>query len=488
MSKTLYEKVLDLHTVRDLGNDQVQLFVGLHLFHEATSAHAFAMLADAGAAIAFPDRNIGTVDHVIPTDTIARPFSDPRAEALVSAIEDNTRRHGLTYLSPADGEHGIVHVVGPEQGLTQPGLTLVCGDSHTATHGALGAIAFGIGTTQVRDVFATQTVIATRVQVRRIEIDGSLGPGVTAKDVILHIISVLGPQAGVGYAYEFGGTVIDAMSIEERMTVCNMAVEAGARIGYCNPDQRTYDYLRGRPYAPTGEAWDRAVRWWDSIASDAGAEYADIARIDGSAIAPRVTWGTSLGQSVPITGNVPDDDPRDSVRAAEALAAREYMGVIAGQPVQDIAIDVAFLGSCTNGRVSDFVAVGDLLERSGLTVAPGVRALAVPGSQKVHDELVALGIDRTLQDAGFEFRAPGCSMCIAINTDRLVGHEVAASSSNRNFRGRQGSPTGRTLIMSPIAVAAAAVRGHVADPREVFGIDAATPARQDAGHPERSLL
>lgn len=251
MSKTLYEKVLDLHTVRDLGNDQVQLFVGLHLFHEATSAHAFAMLADAGAAIAFPDRNIGTVDHVIPTDTIARPFSDPRAEALVSAIEDNTRRHGLTYLSPADGEHGIVHVVGPEQGLTQPGLTLVCGDSHTATHGALGAIAFGIGTTQVRDVFATQTVIATRVQVRRIEIDGSLGPGVTAKDVILHIISVLGPQAGVGYAYEFGGTVIDAMSIEERMTVCNMAVEAGARIGYCNPDQRTYDYLRaGRTHPP----------------------------------------------------------------------------------------------------------------------------------------------------------------------------------------------------------------------------------------------
>ncbi|MBY8856467.1 3-isopropylmalate dehydratase large subunit [Nocardia sp. CA2R105] len=470
MGKTLYDKVFDLHTVRDLGGGQFQLFVGLHLFHEATSAQAFAMLDERSSGIAYPDRTVGTIDHVIPTGTVARPFSDLRAEALVSALEANCARRGLRYLSPARGEHGIVHVVGPEQGLTQPGITVACGDSHTATHGAFGALAFGIGTTQMRDVFATQTVIADRSRVRRIEITGALGLGVGAKDVILHIINTLGPTSGVGYALEFGGPVVDAMSMDERMTLCNMAVEAGSRVGYCNPDDTTVDYLRGRPFAPAGPALDRAVRWWRSLVSDPDARYDDRVVIDGSAIEPMVTWGTNLGQSTPVTGHVPHDDPADARRTAELAAAREFMGVTAGQPVSDVAVDVAFLGSCTNGRFSDFLAVAELLQRGEFRVAPGVRALAVPGSQKVREELVARGVDKVLEDAGFEFREPGCSLCIAINTDRLVGREVCVSSSNRNFRGRQGSPTGRTLIMSPASVAASAVRGHVADPREVFGL------------------
>jgi 3-isopropylmalate/(R)-2-methylmalate dehydratase large subunit len=473
MMKSLYDKVFDLHTVRELGDGQYQLFIGLHLFHEATSAYAFAMLAERGLPVAYPDRTVGTIDHVIPTGAVERPYSDPKAEALVVALESNTARHDLRYLSPARREHGIVHVVGPEQGLTQPGMTLTCGDSHTATHGAFGALAFGIGTTQVRDVFATQTVIVDRAKVRRIEITGVLGPGVTAKDVILHVIHVLGPDRGVGHAIEFAGDVVGAMTMDQRMTLCNMAVEAGSRVGYCNPDQTTFDYLQGRPFAPGGAAWTRAVDWWTSLASDTDAHYDDEVSFDGADIEPMMTWGTNLGQSVSITGSVPFDTPQDDRHNTELAQAREFMGVVAGQPVQDIAVDVAFIGSCVNGRVSDFVEVADLLRRSNQRVAPGVRALAVPGSQQVRDVLVDLGVDRILEAAGFEFREPGCSMCIAINTDRLVGHEVAASSSNRNFRGRQGSPTGRTLIMSPASVAAAAVRGHVADPREVFVVESA---------------
>ncbi|HEV2634479.1 MAG TPA: 3-isopropylmalate dehydratase large subunit [Actinocrinis sp.] len=471
MPGTLYEKVFDQHVVQKLGEDQYQLFVGLHLLHEATTPQAFAMLRERGLGIAYPERNVATVDHVIPTGDTSRPFADPKAEAMMAALETNTRDFGLRFLSPEQGENGIVHVIGPELGLTQPGLTLTCGDSHTATHGAFGALAFGIGTSQVRDVLATQTVVMNKLKVRRIQIDGALHPGVTAKDVILHVIHVLGPHSGVGYALEFTGEVVAAMSMDERMTVCNMAVEAGARVGYCNPDATTFAYLRGRPFAPAEADWDAAVAWWRSLASDEDAVYDDVVRLAGEQIAPMVTWGVNLGQSVPVDGRIPGDEA-DSAGAEALRDARSFMAVHPGQPVRDIAVDVAFLGSCTNGRVSDFVEVAEALKRTGARVAPGVRALAVPGSAAVRRELVALGVDRVLEEAGFEFRQPGCSMCIAMNTDRLVGREVAASSSNRNFKGRQGSATGRTLIMSPISVAAAAVSGHVADPRDVFAISA----------------
>jgi 3-isopropylmalate/(R)-2-methylmalate dehydratase large subunit len=467
MPNTLYDKVFDLHVVREIGEDQYQFLVGRHLLHEVTSPQAFSMLRERGVPIAYPEQNAATVDHIIPTLDVQRPFADPEAEAMISAIEVNTARHGVRYFSPADGENGIVHVVGPEQGLTQPGTTIACGDSHTSTHGAFGALAFGIGTTQVRDVLATQTVIMNRLKTRRIEINGRLAAGVTAKDVVLHVIHVIGPNSGVGYALEFAGEVVDRMSMDERMTVCNMAVEAGARIGYCNPDETTFAYLKGRPYAPQRPDWDRAVAWWRSLASGPDAVHDDVVVLDGSAISPMVTWGVHLGQSVPVTGQVPGHvtDPAASAALADA---REFMGVEAGQPVGEIPVDVAFIGSCTNGRVSDFVEVAGALQRSGRRVKPGVRAIAVPGSAAVRDELVALGVDRVLVEAGFEFREPGCSMCIAMNQDRLTGSEVAASSSNRNFKGRQGSPNGRTLIMSPISVAAAAVSGHVADPRDVF--------------------
>lgn len=470
MGTTLYDKVFDMHAVRELGDGQYQLFVGLHLIHEATSPQAFAMLRERQLGVAIPARNVATADHVIPTDDIRRPFSDSLGEQMISELERNTKAFELTYLSPESGQYGIVHVIGPERGITQPGMTIACGDSHTSTHGAFGALAFGIGTSQVRDVLATQSVIMNRLKVRRIEISGRLSPGVSAKDVILYIIHVLGPKGGVGYAYELGGEAVHAMSMDERMTLCNMVVEGGARCGYVNPDDETFSYLHGRPEAPQGQEWERAVEWWRSLCSDEDASYDDVVVIDGAQIPPMVTWGINLGQSVPVDGQVPHQEDLPSEDRAALREACEFMELRPGQPVQEIPIDVAFIGSCTNGRVSDFVPVAEALQRTGLSVAPGVRALAVPGSNAVRDELIERGIHEVLQRAGFDFRFAGCSMCLAMNTDKLVGREVCASSSNRNFKGRQGSPVGRTLIMSPLAVAAAAVRGAVADPREVFGI------------------
>ena len=464
---TLYDKVFDQHVVRDLGDRQYQILVGLHLFHEATTAPAFAMLRERGLNVAFPERNVGTVDHIIPTDEVVRPFTDNLAEEMMRAIERNTKDFGLRLLHPDTGLNGIVHVIGPEQGLTQPGMTIACGDSHTATHGAFGAIAFGVGTSQVRDILATQSVVMNKLKVRRIVVDGELGVGVTAKDIILHVINKLGANGGVGYTLEFAGSTIGALSMDERMTICNMVVEAGARVGYCNPDETTFAYMKGRPSAPAGEDWDRAVTYWKSLVSEPDAVFDDEVHMDAADIAPMVTWGVNLAQSVPVDGEVPGD-PEDEVNRVAFEEARQFMGVEIGQPMEKVGVDVAFIGSCTNGRTSDFREVARVLNGTGMRVAPGVRALAVPGSRQVYNELVEEGLDAILTEAGFELRQPGCSMCIAMNTDRLVGREVAASSSNRNFKGRQGSPTGRTLIMSPISVAAAAVTGHVADPREVF--------------------
>jgi 3-isopropylmalate/(R)-2-methylmalate dehydratase large subunit len=470
MGKTLFDKVFDRHVVRRLAGAQHQVFIGLHLIHEVTSPMAFQDLRDRGLPVRHPERTFATQDHANPTTSLARPYADGQNEAQVQELERNVVEHGIRYFSPERGEHGIVHVIGPELGLTQPGMTIACGDSHTSTHGAFGAIAFGIGSTQVRDVLATQTLALDRPKVRRIVINGQLGPGVYAKDVGLHLIHRMGARAGVGFAHEFAGAVVERFSMEERMTLCNLAIEGGARCGYVNPDPTTYAYLEGRDYAPRGPAWDRAVTDWQSIRSDPDAAYDDEVVVDGAAIEPMVTWGISVDQSVPVGGSIPDAARAPDGDRAGLVEATQFMGWQPGQPIAGTPIDVAFIGSCTNGRLSDFLAVAELIAGRDLKVAPHVKALIVPGSQRVRNELVARGLDQLFAAAGFELREAGCSMCLALNPDRLEGQQVCASSSNRNFKGRQGSPTGRTLLMSPAMVAASAIAGTVIDARVLFGI------------------
>jgi 3-isopropylmalate/(R)-2-methylmalate dehydratase large subunit len=469
MGKNLFQKVWDHHTVQVLANGQAQVFIGLHLLHEVTSPQAFGMLKDLGLGVARPDRTFATVDHIVPTNTRLRPYKDNLAEGMIVALEQACAEYGIQYFGEASGHQGIVHVIGPELGLTQPGMTIACGDSHTSTHGAFGAIAFGIGTTQVRDVLATQTLSLAPMKVRRIEVSGKLRPGVYAKDVILHVIRVLGVNGGTGYAYEYAGDAIAALSMEERMTLCNMSIEGGARVGYVNPDEITFEYLRGRAYAPKADAWDKAVAYWKSVASDADASYDDVVKIDAGEIAPTVTWGINPGQAVSIGEKVPTiADGKTQAEQDSIKEALEYMQLEAGKPIQGVPVNVAFIGSCTNGRISDFREVARLIR--GSKVAAGVRALAVPGSMDVARAAEAEGLDKVFVEAGWEWRQPGCSMCLAMNPDKLVGRELCASSSNRNFKGRQGSPTGRTVLMSPVMVAAAAIRGSIADAREVFGV------------------
>jgi 3-isopropylmalate/(R)-2-methylmalate dehydratase large subunit len=469
MGKSLFQKVWERHTVRGLPGGGVQLFIGAHLIHEVTSPQAFGMLRDLGLTVLRPDRTFATVDHIVPTDTRVRPYEDALAEGMMVALEDACREFGIRFYGPETGKQGIVHVIGPELGITQPGMTVACGDSHTSTHGAFGAIAFGIGTTQVRDVLATQTLALSPLKVRRVEVNGKLGAGVYAKDIILHVIRVLGVNGGTGFAYEFAGSTIAGLTMEERMTVCNMAIEGGARVGYINPDETTFEFLKGREFVPSGEAWERAVAYWKDIASDADATYDDVVVIDAADIAPTVTWGINPGQAIAVTENVPSvADAKDENDAASIREALEYMKLDGGKPIRGAKVDVCFIGSCTNGRLSDFREVARYLR--GRRVAPGVRALAVPGSQDVARAAIAEGLDKVFTDAGFEWREAGCSMCLAMNPDKLVGDQFCASSSNRNFKGRQGSSTGRTVLMSPVMVAAAAVEGCVADARETFGI------------------
>jgi 3-isopropylmalate/(R)-2-methylmalate dehydratase large subunit len=461
MGKTLLSKVWDAHSVRRLPNGQIQLFIGLHLIHEVTSPQAFDMLRARGARVAFPERTVATVDHIVPTRDQRRPFLDVMAEQMLSSLEHNCREHGIPLLDLSSGHQGIVHVIGPELGLTQPGMTIACGDSHTSTHGAFGAIAFGIGTSQVRDVLASQSLAMDPLKVRRIAVRGRLARGVYAKDVILEIIRRLGVNGGAGYAYEYGGDTIERMSMDERMTMCNMSIEGGARVGYVNPDQTTFKYIRGRQFAPGGDDFERACRWWTSIASDRDAAYDDEVILDAPAIQPNVTWGINPGQSIPVGERIPVSSDE------EALA---FMGFRAGQPLKGTKIDVAFVGSCTNGRLSDLQEAARIIR--GHRVAPHVKALVVPGSQAVRAAAEREGLDRVFTEAGFEWRGAGCSMCLAMNPDRLEGRQVCASSSNRNFKGRQGSPTGRTLLMSPAMVAAAAVAGEIVDVREFVTAEA----------------
>ena len=460
--RTLYDKIWESHAVGILPTGQTQLFIGLHLIHEITTAPAFDMLREKGMDVAFPERTFATVDHIVPTDFRTRPFLDAEAEELTRTLEKNVQQFGVEFFGLESPNQGIVHVIGPQLGLTQPGMTLACGDSHTSTHGAFGTLAFGIGTSQVRDVLATQTLAMDKLRVRRIHVNGALGTGVYAKDVILSIIRRLGVGGGKGFAYEYGGSVIDKMNMEERMTVCNMSIEGGALVGYVNPDQTTFDYLKGRRYVPTGADFDRAVRYWRSVASDSDAQYADLVNLEGKDIEPTVTWGTNPGQSVGISEKLPKPDQYSDPDGARK--AYGHMGWQPGAPILGTPINVAFVGSCTNSRITDLRAAAKIAQ--GRKVKVGIRALVVPGSTEVKKLAEQEGLHEVFKEAGFEWREAGCSMCLAMNPDKLSGREICASSSNRNFIGRQGSPGGRTLLMSPAMVAAAALNGQVMDVRE----------------------
>ena len=463
MGRSLLDKVWGAHTVRELPSGQTQLFIGLHLIHEVTSPQAFQMIEERGLPVLFPDRTVATVDHIVPTADQSRPFQDPLAEEMIQAIEQNTSKHGITYFGLDSDYQGIVHIVGPELGLTQPGMTIACGDSHTSTHGAFGSIAFGIGTSQVRDVLATQCLAMSRPKVRKIQVDAQLPPGVYAKDIILRIIAELGVNGGIGYAYEYAGSAIESLSMESRMTICNMSIEGGARVGYVSPDQITFDYMRGRTFAPEGAAFDRAVSWWRGVASGPDAEYDDVFTLDAGTLEPMVTWGINPGQAIPVSGKTPVISHLRPEFREVAEAAYRHMSFREDERIQGKRIDVAFVGSCTNARISDLREAAVVAR--GRHVASHVRAFVVPGSKQVARQAEQEGLDAVFREAGFEWRGAGCSMCLAMNPDKLEGSELCASSSNRNFIGRQGSATGRTLLMSPAMVAAAAVAGEVVDVR-----------------------
>ncbi len=463
MKQTLFEKVWNKHAVRELPDGSTQLLVGTHLLHEVTSPQAFGMLRTLKLSVKYPNRTFATVDHIIPTDDRTEPYKDATAYEMLTELRKNCKDNGVTFFDVNTGSQGVIHIVAPEQGLIHPGMTVACGDSHTATHGAFGAIAFGIGTSQVRNVLATQTLAFKKLKVRRVNVNGKLRDGVYPKDVALHIIRKLGVNGGIGYAYEFGGKVFDNMSMEGRMTVCNMAIEGGARIGYVNPDEKTFEYLRNRPYAPKAEDFDKAIEYWKTIASDEDCQYDDVVDFNGEDIEPTVTWGVNPSQAIFVSENIPNPATiADATARKDAEDALEYMGLEPEKPIAGTKIDVAFIGSCTNGRLSDFIEAANYLK--GKKVAEGVKALAVPGSQIVDKLAREMGLNKIFEEAGFQWRNAGCSMCLAMNPDKLVGRQLCASTSNRNFKGRQGSPTGRTVLMSPVMVAAAAVKGFITLP------------------------
>lgn len=464
MAENLFNKVWKLHAVETLPDGRDKLFVGLHLIHEVTTPQAFSMLEEKGMKVAYPGNTFATVDHIIPTDSNSRPFKDGMAEEMMSAFEKNVRKHRIRFFDFGSGKQGIVHVIGPELGITQPGMTIVCGDSHTSTHGAFGSIGFGIGTSQVRDVLATQCISMQKPKVRKIEISGKLGKGVYSKDVILAIIRKLGVKGGIGYAYEYSGKAIEGMGMEERMSICNMSIEGGARAGYINPDKTTFNYLKGREFAPKGEEFNRAVKWWSSMASDKNAHYDDTVEIDGSKIEPTVTWGINPSQSAGISENFPSIKSMPADEQQTAKEAYDHTGFSQNSQIKGTKIDVAFIGSCTNSRISDLREAAKIVK--GRKAAKHVTALVVPGSQQVKKAAESEGLHKIFIDAGFEWRGAGCSMCLGMNPDKLKGKQVCASSSNRNFKGRQGSPEGITMLMSPAMVAAAAIEGKIADVRD----------------------
>jgi 3-isopropylmalate/(R)-2-methylmalate dehydratase large subunit len=458
--RTLFAKLWDAHVVRPETTDSpAVLYADLHLVHEVTSPQAFAALRERRLRVRQPERTVATMDHSTPTLPRAAgrfPFAHADAEEQVHTLERNCAEHGIELHALGAEGQGIVHVIGPEMGLTQPGMTVVCGDSHTATHGAFGALAFGIGTTEVTHVLGTQCLLQRRPRTLEVRIDGKLAPGVSAKDAILAVIARLGVGGGTGHVIEYSGAAVRGFSMEERMTICNMSIEAGARAGMVAPDETTFAYLQGRPRAPKGSGWDAAVARWRTLPGDDGARFDRSVHLDGASLAPMITWGTDPGTAIAVTDPVPADAPERMVRT---------MGVKPGAPLLGLKIDVVFVGSCTNGRIEDLRAAASVLR--GRKVAAGVRALVVPGSQRVKRAAESEGLDRVFLEAGAEWREPGCSMCIAMNGDALAPGQAAVSTSNRNFEGRQGKG-GRTFLASPLTAAAAAVRGAIADPREVL--------------------
>ncbi|MGF1624874.1 MAG: 3-isopropylmalate dehydratase large subunit [Alphaproteobacteria bacterium] len=467
LPRTLFDKIWDGHLVDRSGEGTCLIYIDRHLVHEVTSPQAFEGLRANGRAVRRPDATLAVADHNVPTADRAHGIKDDASRIQVEKLAKNCAEFGVPYFSMEDVRQGIVHIIGPEQGFTQPGMTIVCGDSHTATHGAFGALAFGIGTSEVEHVLATQTLIQQPAKTMRITVDGALPFGCTAKDLILAVIGRIGTAGGTGHVIEYAGQAIRDLSMEGRMTVCNMSIEAGARAGLIAPDETTFDYLKGRPMVPKAGVWEQAVAWWRTLPSDPGAVYDREVVLDVSAIEPQVTWGTSPQDVAPITGVVPDPaDAPDAARAEAMQRMLDYMALTAGMKIADITVDRVFIGSCTNGRIEDIRAVAAVAK--GRHVADGIQAMVVPGSGLVKEQAEEEGLDRILVEAGFDWREPGCSMCLAMNADRLEPGERCASTSNRNFEGRQGRG-GRTHLLSPAMAAAAAITGRLADVRELMG-------------------
>lgn len=460
---TLYDKIWNAHLVKDNPDGTSLIYVDRHLVHEVTSPQAFEGLRMAGRKVRRPDLTLATPDHNVPTSGRADGIDDEESRIQVDTLRANATEFGVPLFDMMDPRQGVVHIVGPEQGFTVPGATIVCGDSHTSTHGAFGALAFGIGTSDVEHTLATQTLILKQSKNMLVEVTGELGLGVTAKDVILAIIGAIGTAGGTGHVIEFAGNVIEELSMEGRMTVCNMTIEGGARAGLIAPDQKTFDYLKGRPMAPAGDAWDQAVAYWSTLKTDEGAQFDKVIQLKAEDIAPQVTWGTSPEDVVGINDTVPAaEDFADENKQIAAARSLDYMGLSAGTPMTEVKIDAVFIGSCTNGRIEDFREVAKVVE--GKKVADGVRTLLVPGSGLVKQQAEEEGLDKIFIEAGFDWREPGCSMCLAMNADKLAEGERAASTSNRNFEGRQGRG-GRTHLVSPAMAAAAAITGKLTDVR-----------------------
>jgi 3-isopropylmalate/(R)-2-methylmalate dehydratase large subunit len=464
MPRTLYDKIWNDHLVDEQPDGTCLIYIDRHLVHEVTSPQAFEGLRLSGRKVRAPDKTLCVVDHNVPTTDRKLPNPDPESAAQIAYLAENAKLFGLEYFDEFDKRQGIVHIIGPEQGFTLPGATLVCGDSHTATHGAFGALAYGIGTSEVEHVLATQTLIQSKSKNMRAVVDGKLPAGVTAKDIILAIIGEIGTAGGTGYALEYAGEAIRALSMEGRMTVCNMSVEAGAKAGFIAPDEKAFAYLKDRPRSPKGKLWDEAMRYWETLHSDDGAHFDREIRLDAAKLPPLVTWGTSPEQVVSVTGRVPrPQDIADEHKRRAATTALGYMGLEGGEKITDIALDRVFIGSCTNARIEDLRAVARVVD--GKTVNANVKAMIVPGSGLVKEQAEAEGLDKIFVKAGFEWREPGCSMCLAMNPDKLAAGERCASTSNRNFEGRQGYK-GRTHLVSPAMAGAAAIAGHFVDVRE----------------------
>jgi len=465
-ARTLYDKIWDAHVAHEAEDGTCLLYIDRHLVHEVTSPQAFDGLRMAGRPVRAPDKTIAVPDHNVPTTLDrAKGIENPESRIQVEALDKNARDFGIHYYPVDDIRQGIVHIVGPEQGWTLPGMTVVCGDSHTATHGAFGALAHGIGTSEVEHVLATQTLIQKKSQNMKVEITGTLGPGVTAKDITMSVIGKTGTAGGTGFVIEYCGQAIRDLSMEGRMTVCNMAIEGGARAGLIAPDDKTFDYVKGRPHAPTGAEWDKALAWWKTLFSDDGAQFDKVLTIKGEDIAPLVTWGTSPEDVLPITGVVPAPQEFEGGKVEAVKRSLEYMGLTPGTKLSEIQIDTVFIGSCTNGRIEDFRAVAEIVK--GKKIKAGMRAMIVPGSGLVRAQAEEEGLARIFLDAGFEWRLAGCSMCLAMNPDQLAPGERCAATSNRNFEGRQGRG-GRTHLVSPQMAAAAAITGHLTDVREIM--------------------